>query len=140
MERTPQAALTHRSSLAMSGDGLRLLAASADSPCLHVSKDGGASWQQTACTGGWSAVAMSADGSRMFVGNSNKKKVLASSDGASWSACGSIGPPEEALGVFSIAASADGRRVVSSISPFANIYSGSFVYTSSDNCATWVKR
>lgn len=139
MERRPQAALKSSVSLAMSGDGLRLIAATSESGCLHLSEDGGASWQQAACTGGWSAVTISADGSLMFAGNSITRSVQVSLDGQSWSACGSIGPAEQAFGVFSIAASASGQRVVSGISPYANIYSGSFVYTSTDSCATWLK-
>lgn len=140
MERRPQALLTSSASLAISGDGLRLVASTSDSPCLQLSQDGGASWQQAACSGGWAAVAIAANGSRMFAGNSNARNIQTSSEGLSWSSCGIIAPGDQAFRAFSIAASADGQRVTTAASPYTNIYSGTFVYTSTDSCATWVKQ
>lgn len=119
--------------VASSGDGLRLLAmpsgyntypTSASSPCLFLSEDGGESWKQVKCTGGWGGIAVSADGNHLFA--SNGSSVLTSTDGNNWRPCGSLGVGN----VYGLAASADGRRVLAASLNLAMLLSD-------DGCASW---
>lgn len=136
-ERRPDSVDKFWLGVASSGDGLRLLAipsgglpgnqpSSKTSPCLFLSEDGGQSWKQVQCTGGWVAIAVSANGKRLFA--SNGGSILTSTDGTAWRPCGSLGVGN----VFSLATSADGRHVLAASVDHA-------LRLSDDVCASWVR-
>lgn len=127
VERRPLDEPQYWSSVALSRDGLRLLASSG--PCLHFSGDGGPTWSKTRCSalGSWTRVAVSADGTRLFAASQDTDApgVFVSSDGQAWLPCGATREPN----IYSIASSANGQRLVAS--------SLGAVFVSADGCGSW---
>lgn len=119
--------------VAVSGDGLKAIAAEHQAGLLYLSADGGTTWQPSPAPNcRWRSVAMSADGSKLVAGsdfgtNYNQLPSIYTStnSGASWSLTSAPAYPWQAL-----ACSSDGSKLA------AGAYGGA-IYLSEDSGVTW---
>jgi photosystem II stability/assembly factor-like uncharacterized protein len=118
-------------SMAMSGDGTKIMAVPAAPSPLYMSTDSGATWTTNAFPGGaLSGVAASANGNQWVVIQRNGGVVFVSTNiGASW-ASNNVGTPF--FDVPSLATSADGNTLVAGAGG-----NGGLIYTSTNSGLAW---
>jgi hypothetical protein len=105
---TNQPRLTWWIGLAMSADGMKLVAAAGGEGGIFTSADGGVSWQQAGGPSGWSSVASSADGTRLAAAGPGL--YLSTDSGATWTRAGIT------VTAGCVALSADGTKLTAGTS------------------------
>lgn len=132
---TPAVADESPTSVAMSSDGTKLVAAGYGGR-LYTSIDSGQTWTQRQPAGDtnqrWNSVAMSSDGSRILACVWNGRLYMSTNSGTTWNERGPLNSQQNHQDLYweGLAISANGTRMVARVS---NYYS----YASTDSGVTW---